>query len=168
MSTLSVDTIQGKTTAGTVAMPAGMVIQTQTLSRVRTATTASSSTNPIILNDGVGNFELAITPKFASSKVIGSVAISGVVSTTSSKSIAVLVYRNGSFLQYLDSHLSYFTGSGAGDRHHFGASFVDSPNSTSTQTYSFYGQGNGGSYIYFDTHVSESVSNSIILQEIAQ
>ena len=28
MSTLSVDTIQGKTTAGTVAMPAGMVIQT--------------------------------------------------------------------------------------------------------------------------------------------
>ena len=28
MSTLSVDTIQGKTTAGTVAMPSGMVVQT--------------------------------------------------------------------------------------------------------------------------------------------
>ena len=28
MSTLSVDTIQGKTTAGTVAMPAGMIVQT--------------------------------------------------------------------------------------------------------------------------------------------
>ena len=27
MSTLSVDTIQGKTTAGTVAMPAGMIVQ---------------------------------------------------------------------------------------------------------------------------------------------
>ena len=28
MSTLSVDTIQGKTTAGSVAMPAGVIIQT--------------------------------------------------------------------------------------------------------------------------------------------
>jgi len=168
MSTLSVDTIQGKTTAGTVAMPTGHVIQTQTLSRVRTATTASSSTDPVILNDGVGNFELAITPKFASSKIIGSVAISGVVSTTSSKSVAVLVYRNGTFIQYLESHLSYFTGSGGGNRVHFGASFVDSPNSTSSETYSFYGQGNGGSYIFFDVHVSSSVSNSIILQEVKQ
>jgi hypothetical protein len=167
-SRLLVDKIEGKSTSGTIQMPEGHVIQTQTLSRVRTGTTSGSSTSAVILNDGVGNFELAITPKFATSKIVGSVSICGVVSTTSSKSIAVLVYRNGSFLQYLDSHLSYFTGSGAGDRHHFGASFVDSPNSTSTQTYSFYGQGNGGSYIYFDVHVSESVTNSIILQEIAQ
>ena len=28
MSTLKVDTIQGKTTAGTVAMPSGLVVQT--------------------------------------------------------------------------------------------------------------------------------------------
>ena len=30
MSTLSVDTIQGKTTAGTVALPSGYVVQTAT------------------------------------------------------------------------------------------------------------------------------------------
>ena len=167
MSTLSVDTIQGKTTAGTVAMPSGHVIQTQTLSRVKTGKTESSSTSPVILNDGVGNFELAITPKFSTSKIIGSVSISGVANSTSSKSIAVLVYRNGSFLQYLDSHLAYSTNN-TGDRHHFGACFVDSPNSTSAQTYSIYGQGNGSSYLFFDDHVSTSVTNSIILQEIKQ
>jgi len=46
--------------------------------------------------------------------------------------------------------------------------YIDSPNSTSAETYSFYGQGNGSSYLFFDDHVSSSVSNSIILQEIAQ
>jgi len=166
-SRLLVDKIEGKSTSGTIEMPEGHVIQTQTLSRVRTGTTSGSSTSAVILNDGVGNFELAITPKFSTSKIIGSVSICGVVSTTSAKSIAVLVYRNGSFLQYLESHLGY-SSSNTGDRHHFGACFVDSPSSTSAQTYSFYGQGNGGSYIYFDPHVSASVTNSIILQEVAQ
>ena len=154
-------------TSGGVVHISGHVIQTQTLSRVKTGKTTSSSTSPVILNDGVGNFELAITPKFSSSKIIGSVSISGVANSTSSKSIAVLVYRNGTFLQYLDSHLAYSTNN-TGDRHHFGACFVDSPNSTSAETYSFYGQGNGSSYLFFDDHVSSSVSNSIILQEIAQ
>ena len=166
-SILKTDKIEGVTASGTVQMPSGHVIQTQTLSRVRTATTAGSSTSAVILNDGVGNFELAITPKFSSSKIVGSVSICGVVSTTSAKSIAVLVYRNGSFLQYLESHLGY-SSSNTGDRHHFGACFVDSPNSTSAQTYAFYAQGNGSSYIYFDPHLANNVSNSIILQEIAQ
>ena len=166
-SILKTDKIEGVTASGTVQMPAGHVIQTQTLSRVRTGKTESSSTSAIILNDGVGNFELAITPKFSTSKIIGSVSISGVAVNTSAKSVAVLVYRNGSFLQYLDSHLAYST-SNTGDRHHFGSCFIDSPNSTSAQTYAFYGQGNGSSYMFFDVHISISVTNSIILQEIAQ
>ena len=70
-SILKTDKIEGVTASGTVQMPAGHVIQTQTLSRVRTGKTESSSTSAIILNDGVGNFELAITPKFSTSKIIG-------------------------------------------------------------------------------------------------
>ena len=44
MSTLSVDTIQGKTTAGTVAMPSGTVIQARySSSTTRVASTSSSA-----------------------------------------------------------------------------------------------------------------------------
>ena len=43
MSTLSVDTIQGKTTAGTVAMPSGMVVQTaQSTASANFSTTSTS------------------------------------------------------------------------------------------------------------------------------
>ena len=59
MSTLSVDTIQGKTTAGTVAMPAGHIIQTaytSTTTKVA-STTGSADVTLMCLN--------AFTPKFA-------------------------------------------------------------------------------------------------------
>ncbi len=64
MSTLKVDTIQGKTTSGTVAMPAGMVVQTafQTFS---TETTFNSNSDA-----DVGGSSLSFTPKFASSLLI--------------------------------------------------------------------------------------------------
>ena len=62
MSTLSVDTIQGKTTAGTVQMPSGSVIQVvNTNSTLQRSTTSSSDTDTGITLD--------ITPKFATSKL---------------------------------------------------------------------------------------------------
>ena len=65
MSTLSVDTIQGKTTAGTVAMPAGMIIQTvQTISRT---TGESTSTSYVELSSSM---RCSITPKFSNSKLL--------------------------------------------------------------------------------------------------
>ena len=65
MSTLSVDTIQGKTTAGTVAMPAGMIIQTvQTVSRTYASSTSTSYV------EASTNFRCSITPKFSDSKLL--------------------------------------------------------------------------------------------------
>jgi hypothetical protein len=61
MSTLKVDTIQGKTTAGTVAMPSGHVVQV--VEKVSTASNTFSS------NSYVDHDELAITPKFSTSKM---------------------------------------------------------------------------------------------------
>ena len=63
MSTLKVDTIQGKTTAGTVAMPAGHVIQMQnaTLSGAGNTTTSTS-----FVDTGL---TVNLTPKFATSKI---------------------------------------------------------------------------------------------------
>lgn len=61
MSTLKVDTIQGKTTSGTVAMPSGSVLQVQAV-----------TSHVIAAKSGVGFIDfisVAITPKFTSSKI---------------------------------------------------------------------------------------------------
>jgi len=61
MSTLKVDTITGKTTAGTVAMPAGSVVQVQTV---------TSDAQTTVSGVGFSDFmSVAITPKFSSSKI---------------------------------------------------------------------------------------------------
>jgi len=63
MSTLKVDTIQGKTTAGTVAMPAGMIVQTAYSSiTTKVASTASSADVTLMSAD-------PFTPKFANSHI---------------------------------------------------------------------------------------------------
>jgi hypothetical protein len=63
MSTLSVDTIQGKTTAGTVAMPTGHVIQTQVFGV--SDEVAFNSTSFVATNTTVN-----ITPQFSTSKIL--------------------------------------------------------------------------------------------------
>ena len=62
MSTLSVDTIQGKTTAGNVAFPAGVVIQIVDF----TASTQVVNNTTSYVSSGLGG---SITPKFSSSKM---------------------------------------------------------------------------------------------------
>ena len=64
MSTLSVDTIQGKTTAGTVAMPSGTIIQARYSS---STTRVSGTTNGADVTLMTAE---AFTPKFANSKII--------------------------------------------------------------------------------------------------
>lgn len=61
MSTLKVDTIQGKTTAGTVAMPSGSIVQVQS-----TTSDAQTTVSGVSFSDFMS---VAITPKFSSSKI---------------------------------------------------------------------------------------------------
>ena len=63
MSTLSVDTIQGKTTAGTVAMPAGMIVQTAYSSITTKVASTSSSADVTLMSAD------PFTPKFANSHI---------------------------------------------------------------------------------------------------
>ena len=63
MSTLSVDTIQGQTTAANVKLPAGYVIQTVNTSFSTEVTESGSS----FVDTGLS---LAITPKYSTSKVL--------------------------------------------------------------------------------------------------
>ena len=63
MSTLSVDTIQGQTTASKVKLPAGSVLQV--LSTTKTDTFSTTSVGPI----DITGLSVAITPKYATSKI---------------------------------------------------------------------------------------------------
>ena len=80
MSTLSVDTIQGKTTAGTVAMPAGSVVQTS-FHTFNTETVLNSNSDA-----DIGGASLTFTPKFASSLLILSCSVSIQINRNSSAS----------------------------------------------------------------------------------
>ncbi len=160
-SRLLVDKIEGKTTSGTIQMPAGHVIQTVSTSFSTEVTESGSS----FVDTGLS---LAITPKFSTSKIMGSFNLSGVATTTNATSIGFKLYRNGSEIQLLDSHFAYNYDEHS-DRHHFAPTFIDSPNTTSAVTYSVYAAVQGGSqsaYI-FDTHIADGVTHNFILQEVS-
>ena len=144
MSTLSVDTIQGKTTAGTVAMPAGAVLQVVQGSLGTRPTSASSS----FVNTGL---QVSITPKFSTSKVLitSSFLFSQTKSAASTQDNMKIFtfYRdstniaphNSCFFQHQNS---YATTIGANNAI-FGETtenatmeFLDSPSTTSAITYS--------------------------------
>ena len=94
MSTLKVDTIQGKTTASTMQMPSGTVIQYQ-----RSRTTASSgivtSTSYAKLNSVL---DVTITPKFATSTLIIHAVAPVYVNTNAYPSTFFAFYRDGSVI----------------------------------------------------------------------
>ena len=64
MSTLSVDTIQGQTTAANVKLPAGCILQTVSTTKTDAFSNASSS-----LVDITG-MTVTITPKYSTSKIL--------------------------------------------------------------------------------------------------
>ena len=67
MSTLSVDTIQGQTTAATVKLPAGSILQTVTKDFSGTITTITSS--GVTFTD-ITDATITITPKYNNSKIL--------------------------------------------------------------------------------------------------
>ena len=172
-SILKVDTIQttagAATTTKDLGFAAGSVIQTQTLSRLRTARQSITTTSYVAVNDGVGTFQLAITPKFSSSKIVGMFTIGGIATATNATSIGFSIYRNGSEIQSIDSHFGYNYDEHS-DRHIFSPVFVDAPNSTSACTYAIYARniGSGQTSYIFDTHIRNDNTSTFILQEIAQ
>jgi hypothetical protein len=93
MSTLKVDTIQGKTTAGTVAMPEGSLVQYKRVSTQ--ANTGIYNTNSY---NHLSPFDLAITPKFATSKLIIKACMPVYVNTNAYPSAWFAFYRDGTII----------------------------------------------------------------------
>ena len=163
MSTLSVDTIQGKTTAGTVAMPAGAMLQV-----VQTHVTAYSSTNSSsMLSTGL---TVAITPKFSSSKVLITGNINGCYSNGATRYGKYQLFKGGSFLVYIHALVGYaHTNASVNYDVDWSFSYLDSPNTTSPTTYDLRWNANNGGNSYFNNYgsVNNETRSTITAYEIA-
>ena len=171
MSTLSVDTIQGKTTAGTVQMPSGYIVQTA--SSVITATTAHTTTT---YTDSIS---ATITPKFSTSKIMVWATTSLIGEATSTTYIwfasrLVRVVGGTTTAIFNDHTASNSLMHGWGSRSSSGSvesatyetlQFLDSPSTTSEITYKIQTAGRSGVAISVN---ARSTNSTITMMEIAQ
>ena len=131
MSTLSVDTIQGQTTAANVKMPAGHIIQVQSAQ----LTAASQFTTTTTTQADI--MSVTITPKYSSSKILFQLA-GDMGSTGSNKALLLRLQRNiggGSFSTVCGTGGGYKDGS----YEYCTMAFMDSPNTTSACIYKLQG-----------------------------
>jgi len=163
MSTLSVDTIQGKTTAGTVDMPTGSLMQVvQTHVTAYTTTSSNSNTST--------GLTVTITPKFSSSKVLITGNMNGCYSNGATRYATYELFKGGSFLVYIHQLVGYA---------HINApinydvdwsfSYLDSPNTTSATTYDLQWAAQNGGNSYFNNYgiANNSTRSTITAYEIA-
>ena len=148
MSTLSVDTIQGQTTAANVKLPAGCILQT--LQTVKTDTFTTSSTGPI----DITGLNVTITPKYATSKIFimfnvhivgfdSGTGIRIVRRTVSSGAETNLALGNASGSRARMTAIGYYSNGTSPSSYSGGstnASFLDSPSTTAATTYKLQGQ----------------------------
>ena len=169
MSTLSVDTIQGKTTAGTVAMPAGAVIQVVGLSNTgRGAQVTSTSTS----FSHVSKLDVTITPKFSSSKIYYTASFSVAVGGSSNYGYWDLRRLDGSTETSFGDDANYGNSkiSNEGSWMQIPLNYLDTPNSTNALTYRVYHRVHTTGTVYTGwTSGNESKANGlyVTVMEIA-
>ena len=167
MSTLSVDTIQGQTTAANVKMPAGMVIQTVSAQSSARFLTTSTSYADIGLS-------ASITPKFSTSKVLILCAIACEVRGGNQYYVSARAkIQRGSTDVFVSEMLgadraTINSGSSASSANHF-IQHLDSPSTTSATTYKVQGLSTASGYEvnFCGDYANHSIS-TITLQEITQ
>tara|TARA_B100000963_G_scaffold44557_1_gene33246 strand:+ start:2405 stop:2917 length:513 start_codon:yes stop_codon:yes gene_type:complete len=170
MSTLSVDTIQGQTTAANVKLPAGCILQTVNTILTGTVAVASQTFGDVM--------SLAITPKYSTSKVL--VQVSGSLANNTAGNLTMLhllrgstkisagsnsgtAHYNGSAF-YIPTADTYQTGG-------FAINFLDSPATTNATTYKIQIAGFNGTArigVRGDSPTAQSMPTYFTLMEIAQ
>ena len=165
MSTLSVDTIQGQTTAANVKMPAGAVLQ---VLQANTTTSTAITSGERAFSD-VAGLSQVITPKYSDSKVLIRAMISYYQSNHAD--CGALRIMRGSTEIYGDIHSVGYT---AGNGQHGNVvmiEFLDSPSTTSATTYKIQAARNYGassaSFTVNTTFDSQPTGSNITLMEIA-
>ena len=137
MSTLSVDTIQGQTTAANVKLPAGSVLQATSFDYSGTAFTSSSTSHvatPITVT---------ITPKYSSSKVLILCSTNlRKTTTTTGYGIDLALYRGSSNIRDRWQWTLNWNESQQQWSHWMGH-YLDSPSTTSATVYTLYAKVDG-------------------------
>ena len=168
MSTLSVDNIEGKTTAANVKMPKGHVIQVEST----TVTTGDTSVNTSTGINGnffldIPNMNVIITPKYATSKILVTYALT--CSSSSGQSVMIRLARGSTPInvgtdatgsQINASHVYRINSS----NYDFGASnicgtFLDSPATTSATTYKLQFTGGANDSYNYTLHLNRVMNN---------
>tara|TARA_A200000113_G_scaffold8922_1_gene9032 strand:- start:225 stop:758 length:534 start_codon:yes stop_codon:yes gene_type:complete len=144
MSTLKVDTIQGKTTSGTVAMPSGYVVQF--IDKTFTNQTAVNSDTYTTISDGT----VTITPKFSNSKIMIMACLNVMVNDSNTQYVfGGFQFKRGSTVitqNHTDNAgpFEFGTNIGGGSSSQLNSrisyNIIDSPNTTSATTYSIEGR----------------------------
>tara|TARA_B100000035_G_scaffold77910_1_gene65030 strand:- start:549 stop:1031 length:483 start_codon:yes stop_codon:yes gene_type:complete len=160
MSTLSVDTIQGQTTAANVKLPAGCVLQTVSANGPNSLVSFTGNTYTDI------NLSATITPKYATSKILVKFNFVNATNTGSSGSYQnnARILRGSTGIYEVVRSPWVNPASGAGQLMHM--EYMDSPSTTSATTYKVQLRNGSGS-----GNVSAHMGNSnaqVILMEIAQ
>ena len=168
-STLTVDNIEGATTADTIHIP-GHVIQVQSTHTTTGITTTAAETDFI---------SVSITPKFNNSKIL----IQGHVSTVSNANhLNIKLYRDSTHIGHgTDGSAMNGIISGELDNNNFGAnnnassgagglSYLDSPATTSSITYklALYQPGTSTLYVNRSPSGYQGSSTNLTVMEIAQ
>ena len=158
MSTLSVDTIQGKTTASNVIMPAGHVLQVKRASLNSTSHESFSSTS-----FATSTLSVSLTPKASGNKVIVQGIISIGAQRTSGECYTAL-YIDGSNVSSSDGGSGHYWNGYWGTSYNFHGSsgyYEYTTVDTSAHTFAIYIRVTSGS---FDLH--SGGSHALICTEI--
>tara|TARA_B100000927_G_scaffold282483_1_gene269169 strand:- start:1093 stop:1581 length:489 start_codon:yes stop_codon:yes gene_type:complete len=160
MSTLSVDTIQGKTTASKVIMPAGHVLQVVRSFRNASSHEAFSSTS-----FATSTLSLSLTPKASGNKVIVQCTIGMAHKGTDSSSQTAL-YIDGSNVSS-DDGSGYYYWAGYWDtnhNYHGGTGYYEYTTvDTNPHTFALYCKIDSGSNVF---NLHSAASHALIATEI--
>ena len=130
MSTLSVDTITGQTTAANVKLPAGAVLQT--VSSTMTGRVHLSTTGRAAIGSGA---TLVITPKFNTSKIYIVTNIN-CISRNSQTCASYLCRTPSGGSKVTINQLSWFNETNSWNSFSYFHNYIDSPATTTALTYS--------------------------------
>ena len=175
MSTLHVENLKGPTSganankiivpSGQTLYPSGHIIQV--LTQEITAYTTSSSASAVATG-----FTLTITPTSTSSLIRCTLGLNGVFCSATGATMSTYLYKNGSFLKYLDSVTGYASPSG---QVHSSSNptimATDSPSTTSAVTYAiFWKRSSGSGNVIYNNYgtLNNETRSWYTVEEIAQ
>jgi hypothetical protein len=153
--------LSGDTGVPASGMPTGSVVQTINFPYSTYTTTTSTST---LSSTGV---TATITPTSASNKILVLISANGLYSNNTGGYIRFELYRNGSSISYLDDIVCYQIAN-AGANLAASYQYLDSPASTSAQTYALYWRASNSAGVGINNYITGNnrTYSGITLMEI--